>query len=100
MKAFILSLLTKAGAKLSGPAGWLASLFIDKILKFIADKLKIVYKQVKEKMRLDKDLKKDKELVEKYQEALKSGNQEAINQASSDLLNGVRSDIPVNKLRE
>lgn len=87
------SLLAKLGAKIagaaSGPLGWLASLLIDRVLKFGWSKLQDWIAKLKKNSELKKETKKDESRGDIYAESLKDGAKEKdqIN-SSLDILNG------------
>jgi len=91
MKAWILSLITKAGIKLSGPVGWLVSLILDRVLIWVGQGLKKLYSSVKEYFRRKQQEKVDHENEERYNQTVGEGSaptQEELEDATSDLLNG------------
>ena len=65
LKTWVLQLVAKAGVKMSGPAGWLASLFIDKLLALIYKKAVEFFEYLKVKYEGKKRIK----LKEKLEEA-------------------------------
>lgn len=90
MKTAILLLLKKAGVALSGPLGWLASLFIDKLISFLFEKGKELFIYLKDKITNALERRVDEKNSAKYEETLsKPGKSESdIDSATSDFLNG------------
>jgi hypothetical protein len=86
MKNLFLLLLKKVGVSLSGPIGWLVSLFVDKIAVWVQEMIRRTIVNIKEKFRAKKDEKNE----QKYQEVLNSDNktEQDIDNATDDLLNG------------
>lgn len=70
----------------SGPIGWLVSLFVDKFLVWLQEMGRRIIVNTKEKFRQKKDEKNE----QKYQEVLNSDNktEQDIDNATDDLLNG------------
>lgn len=86
MKNLFLLLLKRVGVSVSGPVGWLVSLFVDKILVWLQEMGRRIIVNIKEKFRQKKDEKNE----QKYQEVLNSDNktEQDIDNATDDLLNG------------
>jgi len=86
MKNPFLLLLKRVGVSVSGPIGWLVSLFVDKFLVWLQEMGRRIIVNTKEKFRQKKDEKNE----QKYQEVLNSDNktEQDIDNATDDLLNG------------
>ncbi len=86
MKNLFLLLLKRVGVSVSGPIGWLVSLFVDKFLVWLQEMGRRIIVNTKEKFRQKKDEKNE----QKYQEVLNSDNktEQDIDNATDDLLNG------------
>lgn len=85
MKNLFLLLLKRVGVSVSGPIGWLVSLFVDKFLVWLQEMGRRIVVNTKEKFRQKKDEKNE----QKYQEVLNSDNktEQDIDNATDDLLN-------------
>lgn len=86
MKNLFLLLLKRVGVSVSGPVGWLVSLFVDKFLVWLQEMGRRIIVSIKENLRAKKDEKNE----QKYQEVLNSDNktEQDIDNATDDLLNG------------
>lgn len=83
----LLGILTGIGSKVaggvSGPLGWLASLFIDRVLKFAWSKLKEWLTTLAIKFKLKKEKGKDEQNADAYKQTLSDGATEADQVAAS-----------------
>ena len=83
----LLGILTGIGSKVaggvSGPLGWLASLFIDRIIKFGWSKLKAWIDSLAVKMKIKKEKGKDQTNADAYKQTLNDGATEADQVAAS-----------------
>lgn len=96
MKALAALILKKIGAAATGPLGWVLSLLIDKILKFLWEKGKEGLTRIWQTISLKWFGKSQDKKSEKYEETLQDGvtEQEQID-ATTDMLNGrVRNQGP------
>lgn len=84
-------ILSKIGAGLAGPAGWLASLFIDRFLIWLEKNLKLFIESVNDAIKNQAERKNDEKNNEKYKESLQDGvTEQNLDDATSDFLNGRR----------
>lgn len=90
MKNLLLFLLKKAGVKLAGPLGWVASFLIEKIAIYLEKKLRQFFQYLKDSWEVKTKKQKDDKNAEKLKEVLESETktESEIDNATSDFLNG------------
>jgi len=84
-------ILTKIVAGVSGPIAWVASIFIDKLLKIATDAAKEGYRLIMQAIEDQKRRGQNAQIDTKYKDTLKDGvkNEDQVN-ASTDILNSNR----------
>ena len=89
ISAIIMKFLARAGVAVSGPVGWIVSIFVNKFIIFAEKAIREVLKNIKDKLKNDQLKKEDEKNEQKYNEVINSETKtEAdIDSATSDFLN-------------
>lgn len=94
ISAFIMKYLSRAGVAVSGPLGWILSLFVDRFAIWVEKKITVLAKWIKDSIAEKKQTKEDEKNEQNYIDVINKPDktEQQIDDATSDFLNSGMQD--------